>query len=119
MPALHHDRGIHADAAALYLCTLITLALTRISDSWTLAPRLFHPELGQLYATLTGLGQGLPWEGIYRARPRIRLTCPECGHGVHAKLSPRRVRYFAHDPGRSPHCQLSLQSADHHLLKRC
>lgn len=50
-----------------------------------------HPELGRLDATLTGLGQGLPWEGIYRARPRIRLTCPECGHGVHAQLSPRSL----------------------------
>ncbi|MFC4056073.1 competence protein CoiA family protein [Actinomadura syzygii] len=78
-----------------------------------------HPELGRIDATLIDLGQGLEWEGIYRTRPRIRLTCPECGHGVHAKLSPRRrTRYFAHDPGRSPHCHLSVESADHHLLKR-
>jgi competence CoiA-like predicted nuclease len=71
-----------------------------------------HPELGRIDATLTDLGQGLAWESVYR-----RLTCPECGHGVHAKLSPRRTRYFAHDPGRSPQCQLAVESADHHLLK--
>ncbi|MEV0237822.1 competence protein CoiA family protein [Nonomuraea sp. NPDC050786] len=76
-----------------------------------------HPERGRIDATLADLGQGLEWEGIYRTRPRTRLTCPECGHGVHAKLSPRRMRYFAHDPGRSPHCELSVESADHHLLK--
>ncbi|SNT35733.1 competence protein CoiA [Streptosporangium subroseum] len=76
-----------------------------------------HPELGRIDATLNDLGQGLAWESVYRTRPRIGLTCPECGHGVHAKLSPRRTRYFAHDPGRSPHCQLAVESADHHLLK--
>ncbi|MFD8533894.1 competence protein CoiA family protein [Streptosporangium canum] len=76
-----------------------------------------HPELGRIDATLIDLGQGLAWESVYRTRPRIGLTCPECGHGVHAKLSPRRTRYFAHDPGRSPHCQLAVESADHHLLK--
>jgi competence protein CoiA len=76
-----------------------------------------HPELGRIDATLADLGQGLEWDSVYRTRPRIRLTCPECGHGVHAKLSPRRTQYFAHDPGRSPHCQLSVESADHHLLK--
>ncbi|GAA4522584.1 hypothetical protein GCM10023191_102040 [Actinoallomurus oryzae] len=76
-----------------------------------------HPELGRIDATLADLGQGLEWENVYRTRPRIWLTCPECGHGVHAKLSPRRTRYFAHDPGRSPDCQLSVESADHHLLK--
>ncbi|MFD8557366.1 competence protein CoiA [Streptosporangium canum] len=76
-----------------------------------------HPELGRIDATLTDLGQGLSWESVYRTRPRIELTCPECGYGVHAKLSPRRTRYFAHDPGRPPHCQLAVESADHHLLK--
>ncbi|MFD1939628.1 MULTISPECIES: competence protein CoiA family protein [Nonomuraea] len=76
-----------------------------------------HPELGRIDATLTDLGQGLAWESVYRTRPRIGLTCPECGHDVHAKLSPRRTRYFAHDPGRSPQCQLAVESADHHQLK--
>lgn len=33
-------------------------------------------------ATFTDLGQGLAWESVYRTRPRIGLTCPECGHGV-------------------------------------
>ncbi|MFI6505847.1 competence protein CoiA family protein [Nonomuraea typhae] len=76
-----------------------------------------HPERGRIDATLADLGQGLAWESVYRTQPRIGLTCPECGHGVHAKLSPRRARYFAHDPGRSPHCRLAVESADHHLLK--
>jgi competence protein CoiA len=76
-----------------------------------------HSELGRIDATLTDLGQGLAWESVYRTRPRIGLTCPEYGHGVHAKLSPRWTRYFAHDPGRSPQCRLAVESADHHLLK--
>ncbi|MBR7826637.1 hypothetical protein KDK95_10000 [Actinospica sp. MGRD01-02] len=76
-----------------------------------------HPDLGRIDASLLDLGAGLDWTAVYRVRPRIALRCPECGHGVHAKLSPRGLQYFAHDPGRPPECQLSSESMEHHLLK--
>ncbi|MFF4605916.1 competence protein CoiA family protein [Streptomyces sp. NPDC001339] len=76
-----------------------------------------HPELGRIDATMLDLGCGLDWGRVHRVRPRVLLTCPECGHGVHAKLSPRRMRYFAHDPGRPSECELSNESLEHHLLK--
>jgi competence protein CoiA len=78
-----------------------------------------HPDLGRLDATRPDLGVGLEWAEIHRVRPRIALICPECGFGVHAKLSPkpRRLRYFAHDRGRVSECQLTNESIEHHLLK--
>lgn len=76
-----------------------------------------HPVLGRIDASRFDLGCGLDWNDVYRVRPRIVLTCPECSFGVHAKLSPRGLPYFAHDPGRSPECQLSNESIEHHLLK--
>lgn len=76
-----------------------------------------HPELGRLDATQNLLGRDLDWSLVYRAKPRVLLTCPECGHGVHAKHSPRKVRYFAHDSGRPENCSLSNESMEHHLMK--
>lgn len=76
-----------------------------------------HPDVGRIDASREDLGRGLEWSGIYRVRPRIALSCPECGFGVHAKVSPRGLRYFAHDPGRPPECELSNESIEHHLLK--
>jgi len=78
-----------------------------------------HPDLGRLDATRPDLGADLEWAAIHRVRPRIALTCPECGFGVHAKLSPkpRCLRYFAHDRGRVSECQLTNESIEHHLLK--
>ncbi|MFF3159057.1 competence protein CoiA [Streptomyces sp. NPDC057910] len=76
-----------------------------------------HPDAGRLDATCDDLGGGLEWSQVYRVRPRVALTCPACGWGVHAKHSPRRVRYFAHDPGRPPACELSNESWEHHMLK--
>lgn len=71
-----------------------------------------------LDATLDELAPGLTWESVHRVRPRLPLTCPACGAGVHAKLSPapRRLRYFAHDALES-HCALSGESLAHRLLK--
>jgi len=51
-----------------------------------------HPDLGRIDASLDDLGVGLEWTGIHRVRPRIALTCPECGFGVHAKRSKRGLR---------------------------
>ncbi len=77
-----------------------------------------HPDRGVIDSTAPDLGCGWGWEQVHRIRPRVPLTCPECGHGLHAKVSPapRRLRYFAHDPG-APRCDLAEQDLDHHLLK--
>ncbi|GEA82362.1 competence protein CoiA family protein [Cellulomonas uda] len=69
-------------------------------------------------ATLEELAPGVTWEIIHRVRPRPELTCPACGAGLHAKVSPapRRLRYFAHDALGSE-CPLSGESLAHRLLK--
>ncbi len=76
-----------------------------------------HPDAGRIDATQTDLGVGLGWEAVYKVWPRIALRCPECGHGVHARLSRRRLRHFAHDSGRPPDCAWLNESLEHHLLK--
>ncbi|MFC6365110.1 competence protein CoiA family protein, partial [Nonomuraea thailandensis] len=76
-----------------------------------------HPDAGRVDATQPDLGCGMDWARIYRVRPRVPLTCPECGWGVHAKHSPQQVRFFCHDPGRPPECELSNESWEHHMLK--
>ncbi|MEU5211785.1 competence protein CoiA family protein [Streptomyces sp. NPDC020742] len=76
-----------------------------------------HPDAGRLDATQDDLGCGMDWSRLHKARPRIALTCPECGWGVHAKRSPHGVRFFCHDPGRPPSCALSNESWEHHMLK--
>lgn len=76
-----------------------------------------HPQAGRIDATRRDLGVGLAWEQVHKARPRIALTCPDCGHGVHAKVSARRLRYFAHNPGRPAECAWDNESLEHHLVK--
>ncbi|MFE2850235.1 competence protein CoiA [Streptomyces lavendulae] len=76
-----------------------------------------HPEHGRLDATLEDLGCGWQWEAIHRSRPPAPLTCPECGHRVQAKVSPRQLRFFAHFPG-AMSCALAQESMAHHLLKQ-
>lgn len=44
------------------------------------------------------------------------LTCRECGHGLHAKLSPKGLRFFAHDAA-APDCSLAGETIAHRLLK--
>ncbi|MFZ3491757.1 competence protein CoiA [Streptomyces sp. 5.8] len=75
-----------------------------------------HPDRGRLDATLPDLGCAWHWEAIHRSRPPAALTCPECGHRVQAKLSPLKLRYFAHFPG-ADLCALAEESMAHHLLK--
>ncbi|MFF2149276.1 competence protein CoiA family protein [Kitasatospora sp. NPDC058190] len=76
-----------------------------------------HALRGRLDASRDDLGCGWSWAAVHRARPRVPLACPDCGHSVHAKLSPRRrMRFFAHDPG-APRCALARESMDHHLIK--
>ncbi|MET8997176.1 competence protein CoiA family protein [Amycolatopsis sp. NPDC004169] len=76
-----------------------------------------HPDAGRVDATLSDLGCGLAWDLVHKVRPRIALRCRECGHGVHAKVSPRGLRYFAHDPGRPADCAWLSESLEHHQLK--
>ncbi|PBC69782.1 competence protein CoiA-like protein [Streptomyces sp. TLI_235] len=75
-----------------------------------------HAQRGRLDASRDDLGCGWAWEAVHRARPRVPLACPECGHGMHAKRSPTRIRFFAHDAG-APRCALAGESMEHHLLK--
>ncbi|MFA7762801.1 hypothetical protein [Streptomyces sp. NRRL S-448] len=76
-----------------------------------------HPDLGRLDATLADLGHKLDWAQIHKARPRIQLACPECDWTLHPKVSQYGVRFFCHDPGRPPSCELSNESWEHHMLK--
>jgi competence protein CoiA len=54
---------------------------------------------------------------VHKTRPRVALRCPDCGYGVHAKVSTRKLRYFAHNPGRPADCAWLNESLEHHLLK--
>lgn len=76
-----------------------------------------HPEAGRIDATLPDLGCGLTWGAVHKTRPRIALRCPGCEHGMHAKVSARKLRYFAHNPGRPADCAWLNESLEHHLLK--
>ncbi|MDJ0342848.1 competence protein CoiA family protein [Streptomyces sp. H10-C2] len=71
---------------------------------------------GSLDATLEDLGRELAWETVYRTRPRALLTCTDCGGAMHAKISNRGARFFAHDR-RPAHCAAVGESAEHLLLK--
>ncbi|WP_369252116.1 competence protein CoiA family protein [Streptomyces sp. R41] len=53
---------------------------------------------------------------IHRARPRAPLRCPACAEPMHAKVSPRGLRFFAHDQ-LNPDCAHNGESIEHHLLK--
>ncbi|MFH8684256.1 competence protein CoiA family protein [Streptomyces lydicus] len=75
-----------------------------------------HPEHGRIDATAEDLGCNWSWSAVHRVRPRAPLACPECDHGLRAKVSRRGLRFFAHDPG-SPSCGLAGESMEHRLLK--
>lgn len=62
------------------------------------------------------LSPGVRWSDIYKTRPRARLTCRECSHGLHPKISRGGLRFFAHDPN-APECGLAGESLAHRLLK--
>lgn len=74
-----------------------------------------HATAGTLDLSAPALG-AVVWEDVYRVRPRAPLSCRECGHGVHSKVSRRGLRFFAHD-ARSPNCSLSGETMAHRLLK--
>src|SRR5437660_12308373 len=80
-------------------------------------PLTAHTEgLGLLDATLEGLGRELAWGTVYRVRPRPLLACTGCGGAMHAKVSNRGVRFFAHDR-RPDACAAAGESEEHRLLK--
>ncbi|MEV5864832.1 competence protein CoiA family protein [Streptomyces sp. NPDC052071] len=76
-----------------------------------------HADHGRLDVTLAGLGHQLDWTQVHKACPRPPLVCPQCEWGLHAKVSRYGVRFFCHDPGRPPSCELSNESWEHHMLK--
>lgn len=75
-----------------------------------------HALAGRIDATVDPLSDGVRWEAVHRVRPRAPLTCRECGHGLLAKLSPKGLRFFAHDPA-APRCSLVGETMAHRLLK--
>ena len=57
------------------------------------------------------------WAALYRASPRAVLTCRACGTAVHAKVSPRGLRFFAHDR-LTPSCPTTGETPEHLGLKK-
>ncbi|MDH6711226.1 hypothetical protein P3T27_007979 [Kitasatospora sp. MAA19] len=83
-----------------------------------MALKALHARWGVVFAHLPDLGCGRSWEQVHSVQPRAPLACDECRHPVHPKVSPRGVRFFAHDPG-APDCEIARdgESEAHHLLK--
>ncbi len=71
---------------------------------------------GALDATQDDLGNGLSWSAVYRVRPRVRLVCRACDGVLHAKVSQRGLRFFAHDNAERQ-CPLNGETLEHRLLK--
>lgn len=57
------------------------------------------------------------WAALYRTSPRAVLACRACGSAVHAKVSPRGLRFFAHDR-RTPSCPSAGETPEHLGLKK-
>ena len=76
-----------------------------------------HAELGVLDATCAGLAAAMSWEQVHKVRPRAPLTCRGCGHGMQAKVSKLRLRFFAHDATVS-RCPNNGERSERRLLKR-
>ncbi|GAB3943532.1 hypothetical protein GCM10029976_066290 [Kribbella albertanoniae] len=73
-----------------------------------------HADAGRVDATLPDLGYGLTWDQVHKVRPRVALRCPECDPCVHARVSRRGLRHFAHDPCRPPDCARLNKSQKHY-----
>jgi hypothetical protein len=81
-----------------------------------MAFRAVHAQWGAVFAHLPDLGCGQAWEAVWKVRPSAPLTCDECGHPMHGKVSRNGLRFFAHAP-HAPNCALALETLAHHLLK--
>lgn len=78
--------------------------------------RAVHEQWGAVFAHLPDLGCGRAWKDVHRVRPLAPLSCDECRHPMHAKVSPTGLRFFAHTSG-APDCAAAGESLAHHLLK--
>lgn len=56
------------------------------------------------------------WRTVYRVTPRARLSCRDCGASMHARISKRGLRHFAHDRAQ-PGCPSEGETPDHLALK--
>ena len=56
------------------------------------------------------------WAAVHRVRPRPDLHCRGCGSAMHAKVSPRALRFFAHDAAEST-CPHAGETPAHRALK--
>lgn len=56
------------------------------------------------------------WDAVYKTRPRALLHCRACEQAMHAKLSSRGTRFFAHDR-KVPHCAAAGETPLHRHLK--
>lgn len=56
------------------------------------------------------------WSSLHRSRPRASLKCRACGASLHAKVSMRGLRFFAHDRV-SESCPTNGETAEHRALK--
>jgi len=74
------------------------------------------PTAGAVDATLPDLGAQVTWESIHRPKDPAGLLCRGCNHGVHAKVSPQGLRFFAHNREEAD-CPLNGESIHHRLLK--
>lgn len=67
-----------------------------------------HPDR---FRCRPGLGTGA------QVLPRVALRCPDCEHGVHAKVCPREAVLLRHNPGRPAECAWDNESLEHHRLR--
>ena len=56
------------------------------------------------------------WAGVHKKRPRADLSCRDCRKSMHAKVSPRGHRFFAHDE-LSVGCLSQGETPEHLALK--
>lgn len=75
-----------------------------------------HPELGMLDATLGDLGARTAWAAVHRPSRPVGLLCRGCGGAVHAKVSPRGLRFFSHSRADTS-CTFNGETLAHRLLK--
>lgn len=76
-------------------------------------PLTARGPLGQVDATSC---PDAVWESLYRTRPRAELTCRGCQAPMHAKVSSRGLRFFAHDAA-APKCPSAGETPEHRELK--